>query len=56
VASLIEARLIDELNLFVNPATLGKGLPIFMNRNALELISATPFECGIALLVYKPKQ
>jgi dihydrofolate reductase len=54
VSSLIEKQLIDELNLFVNPAALGKGLAIFNDRKSYQLISATPYDCGIVGLVMKP--
>ena len=57
VSSLIKEQLIDELHLFVNPAILGKGLPIFQevqSMQKLELIKSEHFECGIILLVYKP--
>lgn len=56
VSSLIQAQLIDELHLFVNPAILGKGMPIFsrvQTTQQLQAVSAKRFECGIMLLVYK---
>lgn len=53
-ASLIAEGLIDELNLFVNPTAIGKGLPIFTGLTKLELIKSTPFSCGIVVLTYKP--
>jgi dihydrofolate reductase len=56
VSSLIKEKLIDELYLFINPAILGKGMPIFQDVDAmqkLELISSKHFECGIIVLVYK---
>lgn len=57
VSSLIKEKLIDELHLFVNPAILGKGMPIFQEVEAMQklaLISSKHFECGIIVLVYKP--
>jgi len=57
--SLIGAGLIDEMHFFVNPTMIGKGLPIFdkvENRQNLELIHATPFECGIVVLCYKHRE
>jgi dihydrofolate reductase len=57
VSSLIREKLIDELHLFVNPAILGKGMPIFQEveePQKLGLISSKQFECGIIVLVYKP--
>jgi dihydrofolate reductase len=57
-SSLIKEKLIDELHLFVNPAVIGNGLPIFKNISAkqdLQLIKAIPFDCGIIVLHYEPK-
>jgi dihydrofolate reductase len=56
VSSLIKENLIDELHLFVNPAILGKGMPIFQEVAAmkkLSLVSSKHFDCGIIVLVYK---
>lgn len=58
VSSLIKENLIDELHLFVNPAILGKGIPIFQevqSMHKLTLILSKHFECGIIVLVYKPE-
>lgn len=57
VSSLIQQGLIDEYHLFVNPSLLGSGMPIFQaleTRRALKLVHATPFECGIVVLCYRP--
>ncbi|SIO37544.1 dihydrofolate reductase family protein [Chitinophaga niabensis] len=56
ISSLIEAELIDEFNLIINPAIVGAGLPVFntIKRNQyLKLSKATAFECGIAVLQYQ---
>ena len=56
VSSLIKEGLIDEFNFFVNPVMINKGLRIFdllEHRQKLSLISATPYECGISVVVYK---
>lgn len=56
VSSLIKKALIDELHLFVNPAILGNGLPVFKEvttTQKLELVKSKQFNCGIILLVYK---
>ena len=56
VSSLIKEGLIDEFNFFVNPVMINKGLRIFdllEQRQKLSLISATPYECGISVLVFK---
>jgi dihydrofolate reductase len=55
VSALLEADLIDELNLFVNPAAIGKGMPIFDKLSSLrrfQLLEARAFECGVAVLRY----
>jgi dihydrofolate reductase len=56
VSALIKAGLIDEYYLFVNPAALGKGLPIFStldNTMKLSLVKARSYDCGVAVLKYK---
>ena len=57
VLQLLDAGLLDELHLFVHPATAGSGLRLFDNgapaRN-LKLLSATPFKTGVLYLVYAP--
>ncbi len=56
VSSLIKEGLIDEFNFFVNPVMINKGLRIFdllEQRQKLSLISATPYACGISVLVFK---
>lgn len=56
VSSLIKEGLIDEFNIFVNPVLINKGLRIFdllERRQKLSLVSATAFECGISVLVYR---
>jgi dihydrofolate reductase len=52
VSSLIEAGLIDEFYLFVNPVALGDGMPIFSSRNALTLMHSKDYACGISVLQY----
>ena len=57
VSSLIKNNLIDELHLFVNPVSIGEGLPIFqsIDRNQhYKLLRSENFDCGINVLVYKP--
>ena len=55
VSSLIENRLIDELNLFVNPVAIGKGMQIFSQRTPLTLITSVGYTSGIVVNTYKPK-
>lgn len=55
VSALIQAGLIDEFNLFVNPIMINKGMRIFDSldqRQALTLQQATAYECGIVVLTY----
>jgi dihydrofolate reductase len=54
-SSLIKEALIDEFHLFINPAAIGNGLPIFkalLNKQPLKLVKAIPFDCGIVVLNY----
>jgi dihydrofolate reductase len=57
VRQLLDAGLLDELHLFVHPATAGSGLKLFDDgappRN-LALISSRPFATGVVYLVYGP--
>jgi dihydrofolate reductase len=53
VASLIEQKLIDELNLFVHPVSLGSGLPIFKNKQKFQIQKSEYYENGIVLNQYK---
>ena len=53
-ASLLEHRLIDELNLFVNPIAIGNGLEVFNGRTPLSLVSSTAYPCGIVVSTYRP--
>jgi len=57
VRQLLDAGLLDELNLFVHPATAGSGLRLFHDgapARHLKLLSATPFATGVVHLVYAP--
>jgi dihydrofolate reductase len=53
-ASLLERNLIDELNLFIHPVSLGKGLEIFKSKLRLELVTSVSYNNGIVLNKYKP--
>jgi dihydrofolate reductase len=58
VSSLISAKLVNDLHLFVNPAIIGHGMPIFQEITGvqqLKLVETKPFECGILLLHYQPE-
>jgi dihydrofolate reductase len=57
VRQLLDAGLLDELHLFVHPATAGSGLKLFDEgapARHLKLISSQPFSSGVVYLVYAP--
>lgn len=57
VRGLITGGLLDELHLFVNPAALGAGMPVFPHLDAnqqLRLVHSQRFECGIVGLHLEP--
>ena len=57
VRQLLDAGVLDELNLFVHPATAGSGLRLFEDGGParhLRLLSARPFATGVVHLVYAP--
>jgi dihydrofolate reductase len=57
VRQLLDAGLLDELHLFVHPATAGSGLRLFEEGGPsrhLRLISAQAFKTGVVHLVYTP--
>jgi dihydrofolate reductase len=57
VSALVKEKLIDELHLFVNPAAIGNGMPIFRELTSMQKLSVVDvkrFECGIIALIYKP--
>jgi dihydrofolate reductase len=57
VRQLLDAGLLDELHLFVHPATAGSGLRLFDDGappRHLKLLSAGPFRTGVVHLVYGP--
>ena len=57
VRQLLDADLLDELHLFVHPATAGSGLKLFEQGGSarhLRLLSAQAFKTGVMYLVYKP--
>lgn len=59
VSALIKAGLIDEFQLFINPAAIGSGMSIFNSLDhtqALTLVKAKSYACGIAVLHYHRKK
>lgn len=55
VSSLIEARLIDELNFFVNPVAIGEGMRVFHAETPLKLVASTAYPSGIVVNSYQPR-
>lgn len=56
-ASLIQAGLIDEFRLMLNPLVIGGGIPQFREQPLhLSLARTRPFANGNILLVYEPAQ
>ena len=56
-SSLIKLGLIDEYHVFVNPAVLGTGMPIWkevQNQAKLKLIKTSTSKTGIVVLCYEP--
>jgi dihydrofolate reductase len=54
VRSLIEHGLIDELNVFVNPVGIGKGLQVFSGRTPMQLTGSTAYPSGTVVSTYRP--
>ena len=54
VSALLEHDLIDELNIFVNPIAIGRGLRIFKDRKALRLTRSKAYASGIVVNTYEP--
>jgi dihydrofolate reductase len=55
VSALSQHGLIDEYFLFVNPAAIGQGLPVFgglAEPRRLRLLESRAFACGIVVLHY----
>jgi dihydrofolate reductase len=57
VRSLLEAKLLDELQLMVHPVVLGGGRRLFESggrREVLELVGSKTFGTGVVSLTYRP--
>ena len=57
VRQLLDAGLLDELHLFVHPATAGSGLRLFEDggpERPFKLVSCEPFDTGVVHLAYSP--
>ena len=56
VSALIDHNLIDELNIFVNPVAIGRGMRIFKDRKALREIGSTAYPSGVVINTYEPSR
>ena len=54
VSELIAHDLIDELNIFVNPVAIGRGMRIFKDRKALRATGSMTYPSGIVINTYQP--
>jgi len=55
VSSLIENRLIDELNFFVNPVADRQRDAGLQRSRTMKLTASTAYPCGIVVNSYQPK-
>jgi dihydrofolate reductase len=56
VAALMQARLVDEYQIWVHPVALGRGKPLFKNARQqlyLQLKQTKPFSSGVVLCYYQ---
>jgi dihydrofolate reductase len=53
-AALLEAGVIEELQLYTNPSVVGAGRSIFRHARRLKPIDATAYDCGILVQRYGP--
>jgi len=54
--SLLNAGLVDEFWIFVNPILLGQGIPLFKNISnivRLKLLESKTYSCGVVALHYR---
>jgi dihydrofolate reductase len=59
VGSLVEAGLIDELHLFVNPTAIGTGMPVFGKPNqyaSFAPIQTRQFDSGMLVIHLEPRR
>ena len=54
--ALLDAGVVDEVRMLVCPASRGKGTRVFEDRQDLNLVEATAFDNGFALLRYEIKK
>jgi len=51
---LLDANVVDELQLYVNPYAVGEGHSIFSQARPFQCIDATAYACGIVVQRYRP--
>ncbi len=56
VTYLMQYNLIDEYLLWVYPLSLGRGIPLFANRQRMKLIDIRQFTSGVVIMHYKTCQ
>lgn len=54
VGSLIDHGLIDQLNLFVHPVAIGRGMPLFTDLKQFTLTGSDAYPCGVVVNSYQP--
>jgi dihydrofolate reductase len=57
-SSLVEVRLVDELQLFINPTAVGRGRSIFRDVRGgvrVRLLQSKSYACGIVVNRYAPQ-
>jgi dihydrofolate reductase len=54
--SLLDAGVVDEVRMLVCPVSRGTGTRVFEDRHDLELVEATGFDNGLAILRYGIKR
>lgn len=59
VSQLLDAGILDELQIMIDPITLRDGTPLFTGttqHHSLELVSSRIFRSGVILLTYRPQR
>jgi dihydrofolate reductase len=52
--ALLDGDLLDELQLYVNPAAAAAGEPLFTGAKRLELTGSASYACGVVVTRYRP--
>lgn len=54
-SAIVAADLVDEYQLYVNPAVVGRGSSVLGSAKALRLVASSAFDCGIVVNRYAPR-